>query len=151
MDKQVSRQRPFGVMVIIVLQLLGITVLVFEVFGFQLGPASIIAPVWYRDEELIFGAWRAPNLLESALGTILVLAEILIVYGLWRLQRWAWLLLMIQLGLGMALYLWLYFNGIALYVSMLLNVIAVFYLNQREVQQAFARKADRHKLQEAKR
>jgi hypothetical protein len=142
MDKQFTRKRPFGVIAIIALQLLGIIVLVFEVFGLQLGPLAIITPTWFRDDKLILGARGAFDPPTFAIGAVLLLWELLIVYGLWRLQRWAWFLLMIQLGVGMGLYLWLYFNGTALYISMLLNVIVVFYLNQREVQQAFARKRD---------
>lgn len=69
---------------------------------------------------------------------IIILVEAFIAIGLWRLQRFAWVLIMIQTGLGMASDLWGYFHGYPSYTSMLINIIILFYLNQREVQKAFS-------------
>ncbi len=70
--------------------------------------------------------------------SIIIFIETAIVIGLWHMQRWAWVLIMIQAGLGMASDLWGYFHGYPSYISILINVIIVFYLNQREVQRAFS-------------
>jgi len=78
-------------------------------------------------------------------GLAIILVELVIAFGLWHLNRSAWVLIMIQRGVSMAVNLWLYANGEPLYLDMLLSVIIVFYLNQREVQQAFER---RPRLQE---
>jgi uncharacterized membrane protein (DUF2068 family) len=67
-----------------------------------------------------------------------ILLEASIIVGLWRMQRFAWVLIMIQVGLSMAFDLWGYFHGYPSYASMLIDVIIVFYLNQREVQRAFS-------------
>ncbi len=71
----------------------------------------------------------------------IILIDALIIIGLWRMQRFAWVLIMIQAGLGMASDLWGYFHGYPAYTSMLINVIIVFYLNQREVQRVFSNTA----------
>ncbi len=57
--------------------------------------------------------------------------------GLWRLRRWAWYLLMALFALSMTADILFYFRGEPSFVSMLLNVIMVFYVNQREVRQLF--------------
>jgi uncharacterized membrane protein (DUF2068 family) len=67
-----------------------------------------------------------------------ILLEAFIIVGLWRMQRFAWVLIMVQVGLSMTFDLWGYFHGYPSYVSMLIDVIIVFYLNQREVQRAFS-------------
>jgi hypothetical protein len=69
------------------------------------------------------------------------LLSIVVVFGLLRLRRWAWVLVMIQLGMVMALDLALYFVGSPQYASMLISVVTVFYLNQSDVQDAFRRRA----------
>jgi hypothetical protein len=45
---------------------------------------------------------------------------------------------MIVIGINMAVSIWLYTIGEPGYLQMLSSVIVVFYLNQSEVQQAFA-------------
>lgn len=75
-----------------------------------------------------------------ALGVI----GIVIAVGLWRLKRWAWVSTMIWFGFTMAGSLLAYRQGDAPYWLMVISIITVFYLNQRDVQQAFRhRKATR--------
>lgn len=62
---------------------------------------------------------------------------ILLAYGLWRLRRWAWVLVMLQTGIQMAVDFSVYLDGERPYLQMLLNVIVIFYMNQRDVQQIF--------------
>jgi uncharacterized membrane protein (DUF2068 family) len=59
---------------------------------------------------------------------------------LWRLQRWAWMLLMIWMGLAMAMDILGRINGDPSHLTMMINVIIVFYINQREVKKAFSGK-----------
>jgi hypothetical protein len=57
--------------------------------------------------------------------------------GLWRLQRWAWVATMSWAGINMAQALWAYWIGEPQYAAMVLSVVIVLYLNQRDVQLAF--------------
>jgi uncharacterized membrane protein YphA (DoxX/SURF4 family) len=66
----------------------------------------------------------------------LLIASILVVIGLVLQKRWAWVLAIITSGVILAIDLGWWFNGDARYASMLLNSIAVFYLNQRDVRLA---------------
>jgi hypothetical protein len=130
MATQSTGKRPFGVTVIIVLQLITVLELVADILAVQAGQPSLFLQE-IRDPQLVLGV---------ELVTTLVLLAISL--GLWRLQRWAWFLIMIQLGVSMASNLWRYANGVPLHLNMLLNVIMVFYLNQREVQHAFHGRAE---------
>ena len=134
MEKQPTRKRPFGVLVLILLQILSI-----------LGVALDLAIVQIGQPSIYFGTVENPTLL-LAFQILYILYLLVVVAGLWQLRRWAWFIIMVQLGLTMALELWLYFIGSPFYLAMVVNVIMVFYLNQREVQQAFER---RRRSQEA--
>ena len=138
-EQTAPKRRPFGVTIVIILQLLSIIVLVTDF--------SILE--WVNDTignqtgQLIVLIQQGVG--NTYLSLVIIVAVLLFVavttLGLWLLQRWAWLLIMIQLGVTMGGSLWLYFNGNRLYISMLINVVMVFYLNQHEVQQAFEHKA----------
>jgi uncharacterized membrane protein (DUF2068 family) len=69
-----------------------------------------------------------------------IVMSVLIIYGLWGMHRWAWYIVMLSLGVSMSADLYSYFFDQPNYWTMLFSVMTVFYLNQREVQQAFARK-----------
>lgn len=66
----------------------------------------------------------------------LLVASLLVVIGLLWQKRWAWVLAIITSGVILAVDLGWWFAGDARYSSMLLNSIAVFYLNQRDVRLA---------------
>lgn len=57
--------------------------------------------------------------------------------GILRLRSWAWLVAMIAQGINLVTELIDYSRGEANYLSMLISVIIVLYLNQRDVQQVF--------------
>lgn len=123
------RKRPFGVSVIIFALILNVLFLGIAFF------TSLQVPI----EETAFWILKINDpaiILAYFLAVILFNAFIAV--GLWRLQRFAWVLIMIQVGLDMLLDLWGHFNGHSSYITMLINVIIVFYLNQREVQRAFS-------------
>lgn len=149
------RRRPFGVVVITLLQvssalaLLAITLLV----NAGLGPNLVdylrsLQPYSFNLYEAIFwyaSVFQASGLLPeqitgNTLLTVLILLvalRLMIITGFWFLKRWGWVLLMVQLGLVMLVDLYTYFNGVPHFLSMLNSVLVVFYLNQREVQLAF--------------
>ncbi len=63
----------------------------------------------------------------------LFIASALVVIGLLARRRWAWVLAIVTAGCILALDLAWWWDGEPRYGSMLLNCIAVFYLNQRDV------------------
>jgi hypothetical protein len=66
----------------------------------------------------------------------LLIASIISVIGLLARRHWAWSLAIVSSGLILAIDLGWWYSGEARYASMLANVIAVFYLNQRDVRVA---------------
>jgi hypothetical protein len=77
------------------------------------------------------------------LGIPLSLIVLVLIVGLWRLKRWAWVGTMIFVGLGLTVGIVQYLRDQPLYGTMLLNVFIVFYLNQRNVQDVFERRRPR--------
>ena len=128
MKRQPARKRPFGVTAIVILQAASILALAVDIYRMQ------------ADQSIFFLPGVEYSGLAIPISLAIILFELVIAFGLWRLKRSAWVLIMIQQGIGMSVYLWFYANGEPLYLSMLFSVIIVFYLNQREVQQAFERK-----------
>ena len=87
----------------------------------------------------LFDARTAAYVAIAYLGIYAAL-YVVVAIGLWRLRRWAWVATMLVLGFGLATAILNYFRGNPDYLSMLLNVLAVFYLNDRDMQQRFARR-----------
>ncbi|MBI3964501.1 MAG: hypothetical protein HY329_02615 [Chloroflexi bacterium] len=119
------RKRPFGVAVIAIAQLL-------RAAGLASVAGLIALAQAFTNTDMPIAPFRlGPGDL------LLVPLGILTVIGLWRLRWWAWFATMIWIGVTMAVDLWWYFHGAPRYGSMLLNVVIVFYLNQREVRRPF--------------
>ena len=59
--------------------------------------------------------------------------------GLWFRRQEAWVASMILVGIGLGFNIWVYLVGKPLFFSMLINVSAVFYFNERSVQLSFER------------
>jgi len=151
-------RRPFGVSILIVIQFLSILMIVsMDLVNFNLIRLNIPVLALLQSQEGIsatltqYIADLNPEILKSIstiqLITIISLVGIvfrlLLIFGLLWLRRWAWVLVMVQVGVLMILDLWSYFGGEPAYLSMITNVVMVFYLNQREVQLAFRRRGDR--------
>jgi uncharacterized membrane protein (DUF2068 family) len=77
-------------------------------------------------------------IIQAVNATIAILCAILAV-GLWQLRDWAWYAAMIASGLSLFFSIWRSLNGGLPYTHMLIVVMIVFYLNQREVKAAFRR------------
>lgn len=140
------RRRPFGLIAIIVMQLLTMLVsgLVLALLVFALAAASrMVDGEATADWGSIYLA-LSPG--DIALFVLTFVVNGICAVGLWRWQRWAWFLTMLQLGFFMLSDLYSYFtnSSVATYGwSMLLNVAMVFYLNQRDVQAVFLTKDER--------
>ena len=123
---QSPRKRPFGVTIIVLLQLLGALGLALNVAVLRIGGVSDLTRRVTGGSDFV------------VLSDIFILSGVVIAFGLWRLKHWAWLLIMVRLGLGMISdLLALGAASNLVYFSMLINVVTVFYLNQREVRQTF--------------
>ncbi len=129
-----ERHRPFGVLVVALLQLGTIGIAVLGFFSFVTIP-------WQ-------GTFiRALQDHEMARGTILTFGVLVVVaaIGLWYLRYWGWALMLSLVGFALVLDLmtWWVIAGterdLALYARMLMDVICAFYLNSSAVQAAFAR------------
>lgn len=127
MPEELPRKRPFGVIIIILLQLMGVV--------------SLMADLYFASPHLSMASF-VENI-QVAVPTLpvlfIIVYQLVVIAGLWFLRRWAWFLLMVQLGLSMGGQLLLYFEGQPLYIYMFISVITVLYLNQRDVQRAFER------------
>jgi hypothetical protein len=66
----------------------------------------------------------------------LLVASLATIVGLLAWKEWAWVLAIISSGVILAIDLGWWYSGEPRYLSMLLNVIAVFYLNQRDLRMA---------------
>ena len=64
------------------------------------------------------------------------------VLGLLLQKRWGWIITMILTGFGLFFTIWSYFQDTPRYFPMLIYVIMVLYLNQRDVQQVFRERSD---------
>jgi hypothetical protein len=151
-------RRPFGVTILIVLQILSIlAIVVFDLAFFnliRLDPTAL-APLQGQDRistmlsQAVMGLDLAvikPIATVSFMSLIslgVIVFRLVLIFGLLWLHRWAWVLVMVQVGVLMIFDLWSYFGGEPAYFSMITNVVMVFYLNQGEVQLAFRRRGDR--------
>ena len=123
-----EHRRPFGVIILVVFQLLTVGSLIIDLYQGNQRSFTPLLPI----------ALISPNV--PTVAGVLVF-QLIVAVGLWLLKRWAWFLIMIQLGIGMSYGLWFYFNDTPWYLYMVYAVIMVFYLNLRDVQQAFERRS----------
>lgn len=68
---------------------------------------------------------------------VLAVARPITAFGLWRFKYWGWALAMMLTGVMLTTDLVAYFRGADVYLSMLINIIIIFYLNQRGLRAAF--------------
>ncbi len=126
------RKRPFGLYMILLLlmiqALLGLALATILALGMAVNP----------DE---FWTTVGPELYDVPFVLMAITAVVLV--GVWRYRMWGWYGMMLLLAYYTATDAIGYFVGEPDYVSMLLNVAMVFYLNQREVRDLFAAPAAR--------
>lgn len=142
-DLRQSPRRPFGVYVLVIILLLGVFAASLEIIRAQ----AYLVGFWAEADEFLRDRsglvalgerlFTDPNLITVVNGVMIAL-WVLMIIGLWLLQRWAWLLLMISTGVTLTFALIRYFEGNPDYVSMFVNVAVAFYLNDNSVQRAFA-------------
>jgi lysylphosphatidylglycerol synthetase-like protein (DUF2156 family) len=126
-----KRRRPFGLYAVIVLLVAQNLVIVVQPDNVRIGLARLL-PEDVDDSTAV-----------RVLSAGLAVAFLIVIAGLWRLKRWAWVATMIFVGVGLVIGIVQYFRDLPLYWTMLTNVFIVFYLNQRDVQDAFERRRPR--------
>ena len=133
-DTRASGQ-PFGILVIVV--------------GIALRIVSLVALLLVSADTGLL-AWIAGNAplperpIETAVGIVLrllaiglVIASVLAIAGLLRRSQNGWVLAVITSGAILALDLGWWASGEPRYVSMALNSVVLFYLNQRDLRAYF--------------
>lgn len=137
-------KRPFGVYVIVALLLVGVVAAVLEIMRVQ----TELLGFWQTADEVLREYSGLTDLAAylfkgttavTVANTVVILFWLLLIGGMWRMQRWAWLVVMIFTGVNLAFTLVRYFRGDPDYLSMLILVAITFYLNDRDVQRAYAR------------
>lgn len=120
--------RPFGIYVMLLVILALVLNLGADIVRITLGlPPETLPPL--------------PGELDRFLYLALVALLIILSVGLWRLHTWAWFASMVSGGLALFYCIWHALNGGTPYVTMVLVIIMVFYLNLTEVKAAFQPKA----------
>jgi len=125
-------RRPFGVIVVALLQL-GTVVVAFGSYlsGIDLPWEGTLATL------LADHSWARVGILLFALLVVVAAA------GMWRLRKWGWALMISLVGLSLALDVSMWFSNasqdrqLALYLRMGFDVVSAFYLNSAAVQSAF--------------
>ncbi len=133
---QSKHKRPFGVTIIAFLLLLN------GVLATARG-----ARITYQFYEEQNGQIEAGKISERAVDLTLIewltlpvtAAGIIIAWGMWTLRPAAWLATMTLQGLYLAAQLYDYGQGQHVYPQLLVTVLTVFYLNQRDVKLVFRR------------
>ena len=100
---------------------------------------AIIAGIrmFMGEEAVTWGDVLRTDFYFDLLGPFVGGVGLIVSVGLWHLQRWAWVATMCWAGINMAQALWAYWIGEPQYAAMVLSVVIVLYLNQRDVQLAF--------------
>jgi hypothetical protein len=128
-----ARHRPFGVLVVALVQTVTIGLSVVGALTDIGLPWQGVLTAYLREH-----AWT--RLVVLAVGIGLVVAVI----GLWRLRPWGWALMVSLVGASLLLGLMAWWQlgsemSLAAYVRLFLDVVCAFYLNTTAVQEAFRR------------
>jgi len=127
--------RPLGVLVVALVQFVRAILVAVQLVGRTLLP----------DDSLLRISFQVPRpppgtlefVLAQALGIGLIVASIAFGLGLLSGRRWGWIGAIVISGVSLAVAIGAWWADDPLYPAMLVNVIAVFYLNQRDVRAAF--------------
>jgi len=121
-------RRPFGLYMILIL--LAVQALLGVLRAAIVGIGAVVDPAE-------FWSLVTPNMLDVIVPTGVLLITLVVMIGLWRYRSWGWYGMMMLLAYHMATDAYAYFTGSQEPLPMLLNVVMVFYLNQREVRVLF--------------
>ena len=140
-------QRPFGIYAIIFLFLLFGVVAAFDIMRLRVGfPTVLLAQIAeFLPEASSLSALPRLFIRDSEvlvfINAFIIFVVVFTAVGLWFRRRVAWVTAMVLIGIGLVYNIWNYLEGTPLYVNMLINVLAVFYLNERSVQAYFEQRS----------
>lgn len=136
-------KRPFGIYAIIFLFLLFAVVAGFDIVRLRFGlPTALLIRIaeFIPESSSLTGLprlfFRDANILVY-INFAVILLTVVTAIGLWFRWRGAWVLAMVLIGIGLVYNIWSYLEDTPIYANMLINVLAVFYLNERSVQAYF--------------
>jgi len=141
-EEKPTIQRPRSLVILVMLQVAqGLGLLAFSLYlgrrfgwGFEKGEVQIldIAPFEVFDIASV-----------GALYLALAIITLILAIALWMLKPWAWITSMALQGFSLFAALISYLGHHPNYISMVLGILLVFYLNQQEIQAAFHSKQER--------
>ena len=128
-------RRPLGVLVVAATQLLRTVLIVGQFLELQATEGFEWLSAAAQFVEPTPGT--VSHTLIRVVGLGLAVASIAVVAGLLSNRRWGWVGAIILSGLSLAFAIGAWWEGRPVYLNMAINVIAVFYLNQRDVRAAY--------------
>jgi hypothetical protein len=124
-----------GIMVVVVAT--GIRVLLIVIA--LLVESGVLRVDWVGDVSPIplYPIGTALGLISRGLLFAMLVVSVLCIVGLSRRYQWGWTLSIVTAGVILALNIGWWAGGEPRYASMLVNALAVFYLNQRDLRTVF--------------
>ena len=130
---QVEGRRPLGVLVVAIIQFVRAVLLVGQLLGVRIGIDWLRIAAQVPEPPPGSVAYA----ISRGLAIAFILATLAAGYGLLAGRRWGWIGAIILSGISLAFAIGAWWDGHAAYLSMLINVVAVFYLNQRDVRAVY--------------
>lgn len=130
-----GRRLPIGAGIVAVAQFIRAGLLVGQMLGLTLFPDLEWLRIAAQIPEPTSGT--VAFALSRGIGGALVAASVLVGLGLLGGRRWGWIGAIVLSGLSLAFALGAWWDGHPTYLSMVINIVAVFYLNQREVRAVY--------------
>jgi uncharacterized membrane protein (DUF2068 family) len=130
-----SRDRPFGVVILVVLEVLSaLGLLVVGAFATLAG--GLVAGMGFEEFEALFAGFEAllAGVLVAigAIFLILGLISLLLAWGLWTGRGWAWTITLILTIIGIIISIPGLITGVGV-ISLIIYVIIVYYLTRPHV------------------
>jgi hypothetical protein len=132
---QPTRRRPLGVLVVAAIQLLRAGLLVGQFLQLQAtaGLEWLSASAQFVEPT----PGTLAHTLIRLIGIGFAVASVAVAAGLLANRRWGWVGAIVLSGVSLAFAIGAWWEGHPVYLNMAINVIAVFYLNQRDVRAIF--------------
>jgi hypothetical protein len=128
-------RRPIGVLIVAAIQLLRAVLIVGQFLHLQAtaGLEWLSASAQFVEPP----PGTVAETLVRLIGIGLAAASIAVAAGLLANRRWGWVGAIVLSGVSLAFAIGAWWEGDPVYLNMAINVVAVFYLNQRDVRAIF--------------
>jgi hypothetical protein len=91
---------------------------------------------WWASEPFDTGM-DDPAVYLNSLSVLVAIIGLVVAAGLLAMLRWAWPMALFVLSVQLAVGLWAYYHDHPNFVTLALSVVAIFYLNSRDVRGSF--------------